>query len=302
VTPRPPDRSTARLGRIAERNAEAAILRHIAERSPSIYWTRQLATHFEHRWSARQTEQALGMLCSHRLLRTESVAIEGLVRPIQFFWPRQFRDSARARKTLRRVLHAAHQPRVWRLLGIHGEALVIEAAARAGLRLLARNVSAWEGRAWTETHENMDLLFSTRDGLLAVEVKNTLDEPRWQELNSKIDLAHHLGATPVFVVRHATRRTRLQCVRRGAALLETGQQWWSPGRPLGRLLQKQYGLPCTVTATLPDSLDWLPEALRTAAQTVGEARFLACPPRHAAISGSATDVSFDFGFAARRAA
>jgi len=84
--------------------------------------------------------------------------------------------------------------------------LLDSALARAGfMPAPEKNVSEWNGVKWTETKHNLDRIV-TKDGIsYGVEIKNTQNYIPRGELRLKIELCHHLGLRPLFIMRFAPK-------------------------------------------------------------------------------------------------
>jgi predicted RecB family endonuclease len=100
-----------------------------------------------------------------------------------------------------KLVEAYADPNIAGAVGLHGEAMVLEAYARHQFVMRGRNTSAYSGKEWKGTGHNMDFIFE-RDGLVyGVEVKNALGYMDQDELRAKIRICQFSGIRPVFVCR-----------------------------------------------------------------------------------------------------
>ena len=99
-----------------------------------------------------------------------------------------------------------------RVLGKQLESLVENQLKILQFEILDRHTNSYGGKKWSRTNNNLDLI-ARRNGLvIGVEVKNTLRIISADEVDTKIDICHHLGIVPVFAVRWI--KPYIECIRR----------------------------------------------------------------------------------------
>jgi hypothetical protein len=169
----------------------------------------------------------------------------------------------RFRNTVSLIDRYSH-PNIAKALGRHLEALVKAELRAQGFDIKAQNSNEYRERKWTRTNHDLDFIAEHRSGRLniGVEVKNTLSVPEREEIQTKIDLSHHLNLTPVFATRWMKPYVKL-------ILDQGGFSWFFKTQiyPLGfeKLTQNiwtRLGLPVTVRTDLPEKTikvlaDWV---------------------------------------------
>ena len=99
-----------------------------------------------------------------------------------------------------------------RVLGKQLESLVENQLKMLRFEILGKHTNSYGGKKWRQTNHNLDLI-ARRNGLvIGVEVKNTLRIISANEIDTKIDICHHLGIVPVFAVRWI--KPYIECIRR----------------------------------------------------------------------------------------
>lgn len=99
-----------------------------------------------------------------------------------------------------------------RVLGKQLESLVENQLKMLRFEILDKHTNSYGGKKWRQTNHNLDLI-ARRNGLvIGVEVKNTLRIMSADEIDTKIDICHHLGIVPVFAVRWI--KPYIECIRR----------------------------------------------------------------------------------------
>lgn len=106
---------------------------------------------------------------------------------------------------------------------------------------------------WTQTNHNLDFVFERDDRRYGVEVKNTLAYLDKTEFDVKVQLAEHLGLTPVFVCRALPKTWVWELRQRGGFSLVLRWQLYPPLlRPLVLALRDRFDLPVDTPRRLED--------------------------------------------------
>ena len=79
------------------------------------------------------------------------------------------------------------------------------ALGRNGFRAESTNSNSWRDRRWESTNHNLDRIVTRDEVAYGVEVKNTQNYIPRSELQIKLQLYHHLGVTPLFIMRYAPK-------------------------------------------------------------------------------------------------
>ena len=139
-------------------------------------------------------------------------------------------------------------------LGPYGEIVVDAGLASAGVRLLARDVSALDGRAWTETGHNLDRAYELNGVRYGVEIKNTLKYINDGELEIKLNICKTLGLRPLFVVRMMPKAWAWpRIIQPGGYVMMLGDQLYPVGaEEFAKEVREQLLLPVTCPKRLED--------------------------------------------------
>lgn len=165
-----------------------------------VFFSRQLEVRNEGKYFHWITNRALRELKDRGLVRGETRPLK-TGGAINLLWLRSYRFYKRSAANLVRLVEEYADPNIGGVLGLHGEAMVLEGFARSEFVMRGRNTRSFAGKTWEETDQNLDFIFE-RDGLTyGLEVKNTLGYMDHDEFAAKIRLSHFLGIKPVFVVR-----------------------------------------------------------------------------------------------------
>lgn len=202
----------------AQQGAESALREMFDTSRTSVFFSRQLEVQLEHRFFHWVTNRAVRDLVLAGVIQTETRKL-GMGGIIKLLWHRGYRYYKRAANEVVALVEEYAHPNIGGALGLHGEMMVLEGFARKRFVLLAREANQIEGRTWTETDHNIDLMFE-RDGVrYGIEVKNTLGYMDYEELKIKVRLCLHLGLRPVFVVRMAPKHWLYEVSSQGGFVL-----------------------------------------------------------------------------------
>lgn len=138
-------------------------------------------------------------------------------------------------------------------LGRHLEGLVRAELRAQGFTIISTNAREYKGRRWTKTNHNLDLIAEHSSGRLnvGIEVKNTLSMPEREEIETKIELCHYLGLTPVFATRWIKPYVELIRYADGFSWFFKTQIYPPGFDKLTQEIWKKLKLPVTVRTDLP---------------------------------------------------
>jgi hypothetical protein len=170
------------------------------ENKKRVFYGRQVEVMLENRFFHWITSRALRDLVERRIIKKEIAKLKWGGN-ITLYWHPTFRYYKSAAKKVVEIVEKYSLDKIGSSIGHHCELLVVEGFAKLGFLLRGRNVNEFEGRTWTESEHNLDMIFE-RDGIgYGIEVKNTLGYMDRDEFELKIRMCRFLGLKPVFVAR-----------------------------------------------------------------------------------------------------
>lgn len=90
---------------------------------------------------------------------------------VRLLWPKGYRYRAREKKSMLALLDEISAPEFGTGVGRHGETLFDAALPRIGMRPVARDVTAHEGKTWTKTKHNLDRIYELDGVHYGIEIK-----------------------------------------------------------------------------------------------------------------------------------
>jgi hypothetical protein len=102
-----------------------------------------------------------------------------------------------------KVVNQYSHPEITSYVGRHLQTLVWYELRAQGFKIVSKDTNEYNGKKWTASGRDLDFIAEHNSGklVIGVEVKNTLDIIRTEELNDKLEMCKFLGITPVFAVR-----------------------------------------------------------------------------------------------------
>jgi hypothetical protein len=190
----------------------------LAPDGSGVFYGQQIEVLYENRFYHWITGRALNELAKEGKVNSKREPL-GTGTSIRFYSPRRNRYWRRKMLELKALVQEYSDPVFTEALGRHGEMMFDAAMATGGFLPKAKNVRSYGGKTWTQTGHNLDRVFE-RDGIAyGAEIKNTLPYIPPDELAAKIDMCHHLGLTPLFIVRFAPKSYIEQTRRQGGFTL-----------------------------------------------------------------------------------
>jgi hypothetical protein len=208
-------------------DAAIARVRTFFAQSPHrLFYSTQIETSLEREFFHWITGKALLELSAGTIQRIPEM-VQGNV--LNFYAHPSHRYFRRELATMKEILTRIFDPEFARAVGLHGELMFDAALGRHGFRAEARSANSWQGKVWTKTGHNLDRIVTRDQRAYGVEVKNTQGYISRGELRTKLDLSHHLGLTPLFIMRFAPKSYIHEIVRRGGFALLFEQQMYPFG-------------------------------------------------------------------------
>lgn len=102
-----------------------------------------------------------------------------------------------------KIVNQYSHPEITSYIGKHLQTLVWHELRAQGFKIVSQNTNEYNGKKWIQSGRDLDFIAEHNSGklIIGVEVKNTLDIIRIEELNDKLEMCKFLGITPVFAVR-----------------------------------------------------------------------------------------------------
>jgi len=166
-----------------------------------VFYQRQIEVRYERKFFHWITGKALNELAEEGKIGAATRKYPHI--SIRFYWMRKNRYWTRRANTVEKLVMRFSDPQFTNGLGRHGETMFDAALPRGGFMPCAKNVKAWNGKAWLKTDHDLDRVF-TRDGVnYGIEIKNTLSYIDRFEMRTKLDMCDFLGLVPLFIMRMA---------------------------------------------------------------------------------------------------
>jgi hypothetical protein len=221
------------------------------EHREGIFFSRQLEVQNEEKYFHWLTNRALRELKGQGLLQGETRPLK-IGGAVNLLWHRSYRFYKRSATNLVRLIEEYADPNIGGVLGLHGEAMVLEGFARSEF-VRGRNTRSFARKTWELTDQNLDFIFE-RDGLAyGVEVKNTLGYMDHDEFEAKTQLSRFLGLTPIFAVRMMPKSWINELNEAGGfALVLKYQLYPWTHKELARRVARELGLPVDAPRALEE--------------------------------------------------
>lgn len=216
-----------------------------------VYYQRQLQVLSENEFFHWITAFALADLVADGAIGTATEPFRGS--QIRFYWPKGYRDLKRATKAVRDLVATMAEPAFAIGIGRHGETMVDAALPKIGMKPLARNVRAFEGREWNETGHDLDRILELDGIRYGVEIKNQLQYIERDEFTAKLNMCSALKLRPLFVVRMLPRSYMNEIYLRGGYAMIMKYQLYPHGsESLAKRVQASLGLPVDAPPAILD--------------------------------------------------
>jgi len=138
-------------------------------------------------------------------------------------------------------------------LGKHAETVLLKALKEAGFIIAARDVRWFMGKGYPGK-EDLDFL-AFKDGIwYGVEVKNMLDNLKWQESGKKdirtiLEICRILGLVPMLITRYLPRPYKIKLIGEGALVITYDKLIVHPDfREIADKWRRTFGYPVVATS------------------------------------------------------
>ena len=244
IQERPPDPK--------EVEAQEELKKFFEEKRERVFCSQQLLVMFEEKYYHWITSRALTNLIKSGVLRSETHPLT-YSEDIKLIWNKSNRYYKRITKNIVKLVDEYSKPDITRAVGYQGENLVLRGFSRNRFILEDENTRKFRDKEWTETHHNLDFIFSRDLINYGVEVKNTLSYIDKDEFDIKIKICEYLGLRPVFVVRMLPKDWIDQLRKLGGFTLVLKYQFYplSSGELVERV-KSELGLPVSIIRDLED--------------------------------------------------
>lgn len=195
--------------------------------SDRLFYSTQLETFLEREFFHWVAGRALLEMATAGSIQRTTTEVVG--NPVNFYAHKRHRYWQREHKRMIAVLEQVFDSEFSHAIGRHGELMFDAAFGRAGVRAEAQNTKTWNGITWDKSNHNLDRIY-TLDGLAyGAEIKNTQAYISRSELRTKIELCHHLGVIPLFIMRFAPKSYTYEVVKAGGFVLLFEEQMYPWG-------------------------------------------------------------------------
>ncbi|MBE9008356.1 hypothetical protein IQ259_25705 [Fortiea sp. LEGE XX443] len=176
----------------AEVKAKETIRDFFDKNQESVYFSCQIEVLHEKKYFHWVTNRAIRDLIAEGVVKEEvrKLTTKG---NIKLLWHKNYRYYKRSANELVQLVEAYSNPNITGALGLQGEAMILEAFARAEFVMKGRNTQCFQEKCWTKNNKDIDFIFEKDSVAYGIEVKNTLGYMEQDELKEKTELCHHIG-------------------------------------------------------------------------------------------------------------
>ena len=157
-------------------------------------------------------------------------------------------------RAMAKLIDRYSYPDIADAIGKHLEGLVRAELRAQGFEIKGVHTNEYQGKKWTRTNHDLDFIAEHRSQCLkiGVEVKNILSTPERDEIETKIDICHHLCLTPVFAVRWIKPYVKLISDGGGFSWFFKTQIYPPGFEKLVKVVWRRLSLPVNVRTDLPE--------------------------------------------------
>lgn len=201
-----------------ESKAIVAVRDFFENHQEGVFFSRQIEILYEDTYFHWITNRAIRDLIEKGVIREEvrTLSTKG---EIKLLWHKNYRYYKRSAKDLIQLVESYSNPDFTRAMGHYGELMISDAFSSIEAIRKGRDVNQYGEKCWTKNDKNMDFIFEVDSIPYGIEVKNSLSYMEEKELKEKIKLCHHIGITPVFVVRMMPRIWIKEVIDKGGFVL-----------------------------------------------------------------------------------
>jgi hypothetical protein len=235
-----------------EQDARVSITDFFDKNKNRVFYSRQVEVIHEDKYFHWITNRVLRKMAEGGQINTEKRDLKiGTV--LTLYWHPSFRYYKREAQKLVDVVDEYSEASIGSALGDHGELLVLQGFAKFGYLIKGLNVNSYNGRNWTVTNHDLDIIMEKDSIAYGVEVKNRLAYIDKEEFDVKIQICDQLQIKPVFVNRMLPRIwiEELRLLG-GFALILKYQLYPTLLTEQAKLLREQFFLPVDSPRALMD--------------------------------------------------
>lgn len=235
-----------------EIEAKDAIRKFFEENQTEVFFSRQIELLYENTYFHWITNRAIRDLVEEGTVKSEFQKLKTGGK-IKLLWYKSYRFYKRNAGNLAKLVEEYSDPNITAALGLQGELMVLEGFARLEFVMKGRNTRSFGEKNWTDTDHDLDFIFAKDSVAYGIEVKNSLSYIENKEFKTKIELCHHIGVQPVFVVRMMPRPWIQELYEAGGFALILKYQFYPlTHRDLAKRVKKDLKLPVDSPKALQD--------------------------------------------------
>lgn len=172
-----------------------------------VFYMRQLQVKYEKAYYHWITRNAVTSLNKEGYLKQINMTVDAAGNPLKFHFFVHYtnRYPKRDINILAKLVAEFSQDHIMLGCGNRAEILFAEGLASRGFVIDGKKVTEYNGKKWTKSKQDLDYIF-IKDGIAyGCEIKNTLAYIDKDELEAKIDMCHHFGVRPLFIMRYSPK-------------------------------------------------------------------------------------------------
>jgi hypothetical protein len=183
-----------------EISAREEIIGFFEANKEGVFYSRQIEVIFEDKYFHWITNRVLRKLAIEGKIKLEKRLLKSGT-TITLYWNPGFRYYKREASSVIELVEKYSEATNSIALGDHGEHLVLKGFAKFGYTVKGLEVREYNGRSWTSSEHDLDIVMEKDKIGYGVEVKNKLSYIDKDEFDTKIKICQHLNIKPVFVNR-----------------------------------------------------------------------------------------------------
>ncbi len=231
--------------------AKIDLLKFFEEHKEEAFYLKQMTIFFEKFYFHWITTKAVSELIEERSLGAYRVTF-GRGMKLKFVFHRSYRYYKRQVENKAKLVAEYSAPHITRAIGELADVLFSYAFTKKGFKIEGEDANEFRGKKWKKTDHNLDLIISKDNVTYGVEIKNTLEYIKKDELDIKLDICEYLGIDPLFIMRFAPKSYNYEIIERGGFALIFEEQIYPLGQePLVDKIKETLNLPVTCTKAIP---------------------------------------------------
>jgi len=168
--------------------------------SDSVFFGRQIEVIHEDIFFHWVTNRALRLLVENKVLNRQTMNLKW-GGTINIYWHFSLRYYKRPAAEIIGLVEKYSDDKIGSFTGAYCELLVVEGFSKLQFINHGRNINSFQGKKWSVSGHDLDMIVE-RDGIAyGIEVKNTLPYIEKEEYEIKVKMCLFLGIRPLFVNR-----------------------------------------------------------------------------------------------------